>query len=354
MIQPITSYAALMSLHEQLQVSMEGSFHNKITLLANFMRHACALYCPIPRGKLIQTTTKLLTPIFENANSLHIDLESVLNGLFESGDLLEISRFISSDEKFSGDWIFLAPPSYIQRSSGRIYICGIASDNASILPLSLVEKLQSIGPYRYLPTSCTETISLLESVGLRNVPEHLWFVMPKRQSPDEFLEHALRKLSKAPPAGTLHGVRIFQNNKVKDLQYKDRWIYPHSESGHFVCRRPSVYGAENWSFAELHNGQVIRFIDLPWTGEKLRGCDAGWRLQLAIDSVNQHPATYQKEQYDDKVVVRFSFPIPLWAQRRFQAIDDHLNASPFKRSFPLNEWPAEMNVIENDLWFAPE
>lgn len=354
MIRTLTPIAAYASLHEQLGAPMAGTPDVRATWYAYFMRRTCATYCPIPRGKLIRIASELLAGIVTDPSTMREEIESAIDGLFESGDLIEISRFRSADEHYTGDWLFLAPPSFVQRESGRLYICGIAADDAPILPISLRDAVKSVGAYRYLPTSNDETIRLLQSVGLRKIPEPLWRADPKRQSPHQFLEQASRRLAAAPPAGTMDGLRLFRKNEAEHIRYKDRWVSPQSESGCFVCRRPGGYGAENWCYAELDHGRAVRFVDLPWAGEKLRGCDVGWQMQLAIDSVNSHPATYRAEYFDNNVVVRFSFPIPLWAQRRFQAISEHLNTSPFERNFSVAEWPTEQRIIENDLWFVSE
>lgn len=348
----LSSIAAGSSVTEQLGLGASDTFEATATWYAHFMRRVCSTTCPIPRGKLIRLAKDLLSGLLADPDIVQSNIEAAIDGLFESGDLLELSKFSSSDEHYSGDWIFLAPPSYMQHGNGRVYVFGIAADDAPFLPLSLSSSLVFDGPYRHLPISDRETLEALFSAGLRQVPDAHWQITPKKQTARQFFDYAVRKLAVAPPAGAMEGIRIFLPNAQSGEKYKDRLKYPKQETGLFVGRRPASFGAEHWCFFELEQGTAVRFIDLPLAGDKLRGCDAAWHLQLAIDSLKGTPAVYKIKEIEGKVEVYFSFPLPLWALRRFRALDNHSNTSPFHRTFSVQEWPTEKRFIEEQLWFA--
>jgi len=344
--------SAIESLCDQLGLPSITIKDNRSTFLAYFVRRACSVYCPIPRGRLIRIITDLLDDLLEqNSEQLKEEVKNTLESLFTAGDLLELSRFKSFENEYSGDWIFTAQPSYHVRTSGRVYICGIPEGDVPFLPLKFREAMESMGPYRYIPTSTSEDLLQLESLGLRNLPEALWNPQPKLQTAAQFMETISAKLNKATNPGVMKDILILGDNHSPQGNYKTRWQGQKKQSGYFVCRRPRGYGALGWIYAELNEGTVIRFIDLPLSGNFQRGCDIGWQIQLAKDALSGSPNVYKSQSVGNKVKVKFSFPIPLWAQRRFRLIDDHANKSPFEHIFSLEEWPFEKSYIENHLWF---
>lgn len=353
MIRVLSPATACASLAEQLGHASKTSGGDEAAWHADLMRRICAINCPIPRGKLVRVSRDLLADLADETTALG-EIEFAIDGLFASGDLMEIADFRSCDEHYSGDWVFLAPPSFVLRESGRIYIFGIAPDDAPILPLRLREAIENVGPYRYISQGNEEAIDLLRLIGMREVPESIWLTVPKKQTPEQLMKHMSMRLSAAPPAGILTDLRILHGNGLRGLQYRDRWRNVQGESGCFVGRRPGGYGSEKWCYVKLNNGTAASFVDLPWPGARLRGCDAGWQLQLAIDAAAGNPATYKIQKFGNDVSVRFSFPIPFWARRRFHAVGNDSIMSSFEYGFTHSEWPAEQRFIEEYLWFVSE
>lgn len=354
MIRLLSSEAASSSISEQLGLDPSDFSQKSTNYYASFMRRVCAMHCPMPRGTVIRLAKDLLSGFEEDVEITQSNIEAAVDGLFEAGDLLELSRFTSSDENFSGDWIFLAPPSYMRRESGKVFIFGIAPDDATFLPLSLQSLLKSEGPYRYLFECDKDVVEILSTTGLRQISESQWQPSPKKQTAKQHYETHKKKLLAAPPAGTIDGIKIFVPKSVNNANYKDRLKPTNGETGFFIGRRPANFGAEHWCFFQLNQGAAERYIDLPLSSDKVRGCDAAWHLQLAAEFLNGNPENYITSEIDGKIHVTFSFPLPLWAIRRFRAIDNYANVSPFYRTFPLKEWSVEKRFIEEQLWFVTD
>jgi hypothetical protein len=345
---------ALTSVCEQLGFSPLSFSSDRTTFMAFFVRRACSLYCPIPRGRLVKVVVTLLKDLLkDDPEQIKEEIKNAIEGLFAAGDLLELSRFKSFDDQYSGDWLFTSQPSFHAKSSGRVYICGIPKGDVSFLPLELKESVQFKGPYRYIPSCSPEDIASLKSLGLRDLPEEIWNPQPKRKNAQELIDFMNAKLSNATPPGVMKDILVLENESKQPGYYKQRWKPLLSQSGLFICRRPRGFGALGWIYAELNEGIVRRFIDLPFNSEIHRGCDWGWYTQLAKDSINGKPNTYKLDidSGTNQAKVRFSFPIPSWAQRRFRMVENSSTGSPFEFIFPLQEWSDEKEFIENSLWF---
>jgi hypothetical protein len=354
MIEILSADSALAIVSAQLGLAIPVAPVDLSTWLAELMRKVCASYCPAPRQKLVRLARDCVGDLVLPVADLEAECDRALEGLFDAGDVVELSRIMSLDDRYSGDWIFLAPPSFARRGGDHIYVFGIAADDYPFLPLTLADALVRSGPYRFLHSPSDDALVLLRSHGLREVPATLVQRVPSQMTALAYLEVAKNKLAVALPAGEIDDVRICVRNAPRAYGYKDRWALPIDESGQFLCRRPSGFGAENWCFGEFEKGRLLRFVDLPWPSERVRACDAGWRLQLAIDCVDGCPSTYSIAEMDHTVSIRFSFPIPLWAQRRLRVEEDLRSISPFVRSVPKAEWREEKRIIEELLWFELE
>ena len=96
-------------------------------------------------------------------------VEAVEN-LIIFGDLLELNQVTVDDPSVKGTWLFAAPPSFVVRPSGSIFVLGIVPDEASPLPASLNDRIMYEGFTRMLVPDADENLpAILNNLGLREI-----------------------------------------------------------------------------------------------------------------------------------------------------------------------------------------
>ena len=143
------------------------------------------------------------------------------------------------------------------------------------------------------PQHAEDLPSILRDLGLVEISKSAWLKAPKFESAAELHDSMLRRLEEQPPSGAVADISILDPARAVDY-YTGRWRTPSNECGEFVARRPQAYGSALWGFANLENGNVMRFLDFPLKGTRWRGCDVAWHLQMAIDQSRGTPQKYRK------------------------------------------------------------
>ena len=75
--------------------------------------------------------------------------------LIVTGDLLELNQVTTDDPDVKGTWLFAAPPSFVARPDGTIFLLGIATDEVTPLPASLAANVVHEGVVRVFDTGST-------------------------------------------------------------------------------------------------------------------------------------------------------------------------------------------------------
>src|SRR5690606_5152617 len=121
-----------------------------------------------------------------------------------------------------------------------------------------------------------------------------------------------------------------------------------------VVRRPQMFGADLWGYAELRDGAAQKLLDLPLHGERSRGCDTAWRIQMAIDALAGCPQAYRLSATDGGSRFDFFSPIPSWARRRLAVVGREVEPSGCLISFlvPTSEEAAEEAFLHELLYLA--
>ena len=80
-------------------------------------------------------------------------------------------------------------------------------------------------------------------------------------------------------------------------------------------------------------------------------------LQAAIDAARGKPQRFKVRSASNETsrVVDFFSPVPLWAQRRWDAIGEPVPSSGclFSYKFSTGELPQELEFIQEQLWLRP-
>ena len=286
-------------------------------LLTALVRRSAGIHCPCSRTVLRSSLVDALQYLCDSESVLHDRIEAIIEGLIVMGDLLELHDVGIVDPDVRGTWVFAAPPSYVERPDGEIFIIGIVADQDLFLPKSLASRVSMRGLARLiLPEANEDLATKLDDQGLQRLSEKTWLRSPNAEPFGELLVRIERLLAKRPPAGTVNEMEILDGEQPVTF-YRGRWSDCTGKTGIFVGRRPQEFGAPIWCLVELAAGNVSRFLDLPASKSRWRGCDEAWHVQMAIDARRGQPQRYRVQLQSDEWRFDFFSPLPAWSERRF-------------------------------------
>lgn len=322
-------------------------------LLGALVRRAAGFLCPCPQTALRNAVLESLE--FLGDESLAEDVDAAVEGLLVGGDLLELTDVTIDDRSVRGSWVFAAPPRFVVRPSGSIFVLGIVPDHNVFLPEEIAARVVYEGFTRVVPPTQGEDVGdVLRDHGLQELSDAVWLRGPKLVSAETLIEGVTRDLGLAPSSGSIEGLVVLDHTE-RVTYYRGRWTVPKRHTGVFIGRRPQDYGAAIWCAVELKDGTAARFVDLPASGYRWRGCDAAWHLQMAIDAKRGAPQRYRREPDRGGTRLDFFSPLPLWAQRRLMVIGRPTGRNRSLVSFllPEREAAAEEAFLQERLWLSP-
>lgn len=327
------------------------------TFLAAMLRHTAGNLCPCSRTVLRAALVESLNHLYDEPSTLPMRIESLIDDLIVVGDLLELTEVTTGEEEATGKWVFAAPPSFVERKSGSIFITGIVPERDAWLPEDIRIRIVYSQATRSVKPVYGDDLALrLVNEGLRKLSESTWLRAPKTLAPETVLYSARQQLAKEPQCARVQGLEIVDPD-TKPTYYKGRWTSLMNHSGDlFVARRPQEFGAPQWCLVEIDSGMLKRIIDLPFGGYRWRGCDAAWHLQMAIDSERGIPQRYKVDHgEDDTCRLSFYSPIPLWAERRLMILGRKCRAERclFAYEIPTEETAQEEEFLQENLWMVP-
>lgn len=350
MIRQLSVKGVLASSREQLGMPQSVTIDD--TLLAALLRRAAGIHCPCSLATLAAAVMEGLQYIADDSGDLEERIDALAEGLIVIGDLLELHQVTLDDPNAKGTWVFCAPPGFIVRPSGSIFLVGIVPDETTPLPGSLSSRVEYDGVARILlPAEGEDLPAVLRELGLREISASAWLKAPKTENAAGLRDSMIRRLSEQAPSGAIADISILDSGRPVHY-YSDRWITPSHQSGNFLARRPQAYGAPLWGFAHLSDGNVIKFLDFPLKGTRWRGCDTAWHLQMAIDSCRGTPQKYRRRPGSGGGYLDFFSPIPQWTHRRLCIV---ARAVPrehclFSYWIPECEFASEEENIQKNLW----
>ena len=325
-------------------------------LLAALLRRSAGIHCPCSRTTLRASLLESLAHLSEDKQTLSERIDTIIEGLIVGGDLLELSDVATDDPDIKGTWVFAAPPSFVVRPSGSIFLLGIVPDQDTFLPQALAARISHEGFTRVIIQDSGEDLSTdLREHGMQELAESTWLKCPRAERPEAMLERHERELGLQPPSGAVKDLHILDPAKPVTY-YRGRWTTPRSQTGTFIARRPQEFGAPLWCFAKLEAGSVVRILDLPLRKTRWRGCDVAWHLQMAIDSCRQTPQRYRRQDVGNEARLDFFSPLPQWAQRRLMILGYpcHPEQSLMSYRLPSAEAEDEEQFLREQLWLSPQ
>jgi hypothetical protein len=322
--------------------------------LAALIRRAAAIVCPCSAPTLERVVMESLDRLSDDTERLADDVEAAVERATIAGDLLELNQVATDDPNTKGTWLFAAPPAFVSRPSGSIFLLGVTPDEPSPLPPSLNGRIAYERHYRLIHPHPSENLTqtLLE-LGLLELSERSWLKFPRDEAAKEFKNRIERELHAQGPSGDVPELIIVDSARDPSY-YKGRWVAPKRETGSYVARRPQAYGAPLWGLALLVEGALQKFLDFPFRRDKWRGSDFAWHLQMAIDSCRGSPQKYRRRRTAEGTCLDFFSPVPLWAERRLAIIGRPTERERclFSYQIPDAELAAEEKFLQTHLWIV--
>lgn len=319
--------------------------------LAASLRHTAGILCPCSGAALRSALMQSLQHLAVTEDLLS-RIEDTLEGLIVGGDLLELNQVTTDDIDVKGTWLFAAPPGYVVRPNGSIFLTGIVADRDTYLPQELMERIKYDAFTRaIMPVQGEQLADQLSELGLQPLNSDHWLKAPKAETAVSLLKRHMSKLDALTRSGDIPSLQIIDPT-APVTYYRGRWVAPRKHTGVFVGRRQQEFGSPIWCLVRLHDGQACQLLDLPLHKSRLRGCDVAWQLQMAIDGENKTPQQYRVRFTEEHAFLDFFSPLPLWAERRFMLLGRHADATGCLLSYrlPVGELADEEKFIQERLW----
>jgi hypothetical protein len=288
------------------------------------LRRAASFMCPTSPSRLIDAVLGVIRPLHVHEPSRD-EVVDVLELLVASGDLLELRR----DSGRSTRLLYLAPPSYIERTPGTYLLMGIRPFDAPLVEDNLALNIDYESHTRILKLDPLTATSRLAALGLQDLPKDRWVASPASEPPANLIGRYRARLAVAGEAGRLDGLSILDpSSSVR--YYRGRWRSPtSSDTGDFIARRPQAYGADLWCVLRLQAGVAQRLIELPVDDPVVPGRDEAWRYQAAVDALGGVPQRFRiRPGLTPDATFDFFSPLPGFAERYMQLVGLSLGKTP--------------------------
>ena len=339
---------------EQLGLDPALLDFNSMETIAEAMRRVARFHCPCAPATLIRAVVDPLRYLVDEPEVIKELVQDTLDSMITHGDLLEHRELEDEATGRTATLIYAAPSSFVVRNSGVVILLGISSDQSAALPSDIEARVEHEKHLRFLrPEPGEDIVTELHNFGFIELPQTQWIQPPPLEASEGHVARLDNLLNAAGSSGDVTGLWILDSSQPVHY-YRGRWTAPNTQSGRFVARRNQAYGADLWCYIEMSDGQPNRLIDLPLTGSQWRGCDEAWLLQMAIDAKQGHPQQfrvrrgYHPETWD----VQFFSPVPMWAQRRWDAIGEPVSSAGclFAYKFSEQELEEELRLARDNLW----
>ena len=324
-------------------------------VLSELIRRAASFTCPTTPRSLLQSVRASLRSLRDD-EELRDELAALIQDLVGYGDLIELP--IKGNEGRPKRYLYLAPPSFVQRSGNTCFLIGIRPEGAPLLADALMNRIEYESYVRRLTFEGEETPSeICEANDLQPLRMEHWLSHPRPGGPDGLLAEYDERLSAAGEAGAIEELVILDFTASPTF-YRGRWRpMKRRDSGRFVARRPQAFGSHLWCYAEIEAGVVVHLLDLPVQDCLARGSDEAWRLQAAIDSLRGNPQKARVDAAQTRTAIHLRSPLPSWAQRRLDVVGIRLVRHPgylISYSVPSTEAEEELAFLKDMMWIPSE
>jgi len=319
--------------------------------LAGALRRAASYLCPCSQATLVRAVVRPLRGLVPDLNKAKEFAEETLEAMVSYGDVLE-EQELQDGSPTARVLLYAAPASFVVRQSGLVILLGIAADHLSPLPPEMQRRVQYLGHVRRLsPLGGEDLRGELQDLGLIELTSNAWLKGPKLGAAAQLVASTDRALDGVAPSRDIPGLLLLDPTKPVRY-YLGRWVEPKDQTGRFVARRQQAYGADLWCYVQLTDGQPERMIDLPHRGNRWRGCDEAWYLQMAIDAHRGVAQHFRVTSSGDAVILELFSPVPAWARRRWDSVGEPVPSAGclFAYRIPKAEIDEEYRFAREALW----
>ena len=324
-----------------------------VEAIAAALRRAALFLCPCAPATLVRGVVGPMRGLVEDNGTFRDLVQDTLDALIGHGDFLEHRDIEQNSAPGTTTLVYAAPAGFVTRESGTVILLGIELNQLSALPDDLATRIEYVKHLRRLSPMPNEDLrTVLSQLGLMEVSYDRWLQVPVEETPAQHASRLDQLLNTAPPSGDVPGLSVLDPERSVRY-YRGRWTDARSRSGRFVARRSQAYGADLWCYIELQNGNPERLIDFPLTGSRWRGCDEAWRLQMAIDAQRGNAQRFRLQPSTGGArVMQFFSPVPMWAQRRWDAVGEPVLSSGCLFAYRLadGELVEEIGYARDALW----
>ena len=323
--------------------------------IAAALRRLAGFLCPGSPRTLLRAMIDSHRGLVDDVDAFAEQVEEVIETLVAIGDLLELGDVALEGEKVRSTWLVAAPPAFVVRESGSAFVLGLSADEQTPLPTEMRSRVSVDRAIRSIaPVEGEDLRAALRELGLRELSSAGWLRTPRRVDAAGLLAGYGAKLTACSHSGEVPNLLVLDGD-CNTRSYRRRWMHPGSHTGCFVVRRPQTFGADLWGYAQLFEGAAQKLLDLPLLGERWRGCDAAWRIQMAIDALAGRPQEYRLGGADSGSRFDFFSPIPSWARRRLEVIGREVEPAGCLMSFLLpNGEVAAQEAFLNELLYLSQ
>lgn len=327
--------------------------------IAALLRRAAGFLCPCPGRTLVDAVHRAAGPwLGEDSRE---EVGDILKQLCIAGDLVEMGP-ATGEGGANSRLFYLAPPAFLLRDSGAAYLQGVVPDQAAGLPAEFAALLQVQGITRRLRAQANiDWEPLLLGLGYAPLPRDHWFGAPAPSTAAQHCARYSKQLDSSPVGGATTALNVIEP-AADSTYYQGRWTPAGERCGTYVGRRDVQHGRKIWCFVRIGGGQILRLYDLQPDGEAGAGASEAWHLQMALDACAGTPQLFSLRTgdaslNDGEVAVDLFSPLPLWAERRLEALGRRLNrkgpGALFTFALDKDEVEEETRFLTRVLFLQP-
>jgi hypothetical protein len=309
------------------------------------LRLAATRLCPVGRVELAGAAKSALRGILPSQDISIDDIDGGIDALLGSGDFL-VGREAAVEGRRQV-LIYLAPPMFVRRATGAVYIVGGQPEES---PPFLESTIMRGSIRELVPPPSDE--ALLER-GFTQIPMDAWMEAPLPRSAASLLQSLEELLLRQGNAGRLDELEIIDPAADSSF-YRGRWAAPRRLTGHFIARRKRKWGGRAWGYADLVNGEVTRFVTFPALDTRFGACDEAWWAILAADSERGVAQQVGVEDRPTGTCLSFCTPLPGWAERRLllsgRLTEDRPRGSLLAYEVAAADAPEILSFLTERLW----
>lgn len=328
--------------------------------VAALLRRAAGFLCPCPGRTLVDAVHRAAGPwLGEDSRE---EVRDILEKLCIAGDLVEM-RPAGGGGDANSRLFYLAAPAFLLRDSGAVYLQGVVPDQAAGLPAEFAALLQVRGISRRLPAQIDiDWEPLLLGLGYAALPRDHWFGAPAPSTAAQHCARYSKQLDTSRVGGATTALNVI-DPAADPTYYQGRWTPAGERRGTFVGRRDVQHGRKIWCFVRIDGGQILQLYDLQPDGEAGAGASEAWHLQMALDACTDTPQRFSLRTADPslgdgEVAVDLFSPLPLWAERRLEALGRRLDrkgpGAIFTFALPEDEVEEETRFLTRVLFLQPK